>query len=95
MSALDDANNADAALVSAVGSPRRVHGDAGSVESHSIPDLIAASQYLAAVAATRLKRRGLRFNHLSPGGMVGRRAGELGGGNGNDGGFGIVGGFPG
>lgn len=38
--------------------PRRVSGDSGSMEQHSIPDQIAADKYKKEVAATQGTRRG-------------------------------------
>ena len=46
--------------------PKRVKGDMGEVEQHSLKDQIAADQYLAAKAAARTKKRGLRFTKLVP-----------------------------
>lgn len=60
------------AIVEALENPRRVSGDAGSVEGHSLPDLIAADKYLAAKAAASTRNRGLRFTKLIPDGTVGR-----------------------
>jgi len=73
MSAIDDAAAADAALVSALGGPQRVTGDAGSVEQFKLADLIAAHKYLASIAASTTRNRGLRFNKLTPDGTAGRR----------------------
>lgn len=43
----------DNAIEQAMVGPRRVSGETGSVESHSIPDLIAAKKHVAAqVGAT-------------------------------------------
>lgn len=68
MSADTDASNA--ALLGALAGPRRVTGDAGSVEQFSAADLIKIDQYLAAKAAASTRRRGLRFNRLIPDGAV-------------------------
>ncbi|MBL0920917.1 MAG: hypothetical protein IBJ10_02175 [Phycisphaerales bacterium] len=46
--------------------PRRAQGDAGSVESHSLPDQIAADRYLASKAASKRADRGLRFSRIAP-----------------------------
>jgi hypothetical protein len=46
--------------------PKRVKGDQGEVEQHSIRDQIEADRYLASKAATTGARRGLKFNRLIP-----------------------------
>jgi hypothetical protein len=50
--------------------PKRVRTDAGEVEAQSIQDQIAADKYLAAknavTASSTNRRRGLRFNQLTP-----------------------------
>lgn len=46
--------------------PSKVAGDAGSVEQHSPSEQIAADRYLASKEAAKSKRRGLRFNKLTP-----------------------------
>lgn len=89
-----NAENSVTALVNASLGPRRVQGDAGMVEQYSLKELIAVSQYLASIAAGKLRNRGLRFNKLVPPGTVERCAGELGGGTGNNDSWGITGGFP-
>lgn len=61
---LDDTIEANA------GGPRRVKGDQGEVEQHSLKDQIAADEYLAAKRAARQNRRGLRINKLSPPGAA-------------------------
>ena len=88
-----DTDTTNTALVNALSGPRRVTGDAGSVETHSITDLIKADQYLSAKAAGKLRNRGLRFNKLIPPGTVEGHAGQLGGGYGNFG-CGPGGGYP-
>ena len=45
---------------------KRATGDEGSVEQHSLPDMIATDKYLATKAAVRLRRRGVRFVRLIP-----------------------------
>jgi hypothetical protein len=60
------------ALAAAVGAPKRVRGDAGEVEQHSLADLLALRREFAAAAttATTTGRRGLRFNKLIPDGTT-------------------------
>jgi hypothetical protein len=48
--------------------PKRVKGDEGEMEQHSIPDQIAADKYDAAKTAVVKKHRGLRFTKLRAGG---------------------------
>ena len=47
--------------------PRKVEGDAGSVEQHSLRDQIAAERFLASQKATK-KGFPLRFFKIKPGG---------------------------
>jgi hypothetical protein len=53
-------------LATVAAGPKSVSGDAGSVVTHSIPDLIAASNYLMAIAAKNSPRRGVYFTRLIP-----------------------------
>lgn len=46
--------------------PAKATGDAGSVEQHSLAEQIEADRYLAAKAAMRDRRRGVRFSKLVP-----------------------------
>lgn len=50
--------------------PRRVQGDAGSVEQHSLQDLIAAERFLQSKKAMQRKGLGIRFTKISPDGTV-------------------------
>lgn len=65
-----DSTAVSAALVSAAQGPLKVAGDAGSVEQHTLDELIKADQYLAAKDAASKGRRGLRFTRLIPDGTV-------------------------
>ena len=47
-------------------SPRRVKGDSGEVEQHSLRDQIAADQYLASKNAMKKKGMGVVFKKLVP-----------------------------
>jgi hypothetical protein len=49
--------------------PKRVQGDAGSVEQHSLRDQIEAERFLAAKEATR-RGLGIRLVKLKPGGTT-------------------------
>ncbi|MDR1291282.1 MAG: hypothetical protein LBK06_08775 [Planctomycetaceae bacterium] len=51
-------------------SPKRVQGDAGSVEQHSLQDLIAAERFLQSKKAVQSKGLGIRFIKISPDGTV-------------------------
>jgi hypothetical protein len=50
--------------------PKKVQGDTGSMEQHSLADQIAADRYLAARQAVRAKGKGLRLTKLSPPGAA-------------------------
>lgn len=46
--------------------PRRIQGDEGEIEEHSIPDQIAADRYLSGAAAAEHGHRGMRFTKVRP-----------------------------
>lgn len=50
--------------------PKKVSGDAGSVEQHSLKDQIEADKYLAAKKAAQTKGLGIKLAKISPGGTV-------------------------
>ena len=50
--------------------PKRASGDAGSVEQHSLKDLIEADKHLAAKKASAAKGLGIKLAKISPGGTV-------------------------
>ena len=58
----------DAILENALG-PKKVSGDAGSVEQHSLSDQIAAERFLASKKATR-QGLGIRLVKLQPDGTT-------------------------
>lgn len=60
---------ADAIQENAQG-PKKVQGDAGTVESHSLPDQIAADRYLAAKRAAQSKGKGIVISKLIPPGAA-------------------------
>lgn len=64
--ACEDATAAADALTAAIAGPKRVKGDAGEVEQHPLPDLIAAEKYAASRCAGTSPRRGLRITKLIP-----------------------------
>ena len=61
------------AILEALAGPKAASGDAGSVESHSLKDLLAMQQALASGAAAQktTKNRGLRFSRFVPDGTTG------------------------
>lgn len=71
--ACENVQAAEDALLASLSTPAMVQGDAGTVQSRSISDLIAARNYLAAVCAASQGRSGLRFSRLIPDGTVQRR----------------------
>jgi len=50
--------------------PKKASGDAGSVEQHSLKDLIEADKHLAAKKAAKAKGLGIKLAKISPGGTV-------------------------
>ncbi len=50
--------------------PRRVQGDSGSVEQHSISEQIEADRYLASKQAARSANKGVRLTKLVPPGSA-------------------------
>jgi len=62
-------NLKDAILENALG-PKKVTGDAGSVEQHSLQDQIAAERFLASKKASRKPGLGIRLTKLSPDGTT-------------------------
>ena len=50
--------------------PKRVTGDAGSVEQHSLKDQIEAERFLASKEATKRPGLGIRLTKLAPDGTV-------------------------
>ena len=50
--------------------PKKAHGDAGSVEQHSLPDQIAADRYLASKKAVRARGKGIVISKLVPPGAA-------------------------
>lgn len=51
--------------------PKRVSGDAGSVEQHSLKDQIEADKFLESKKASRAKGLGIKLVKLSPPGGAG------------------------
>lgn len=65
----DSSNLKDAILENALG-PKKVSGDAGSVEQHSLTDQIAAERFLQSKKASRKPGLGIRLTKLSPDGTT-------------------------
>ena len=68
----DDEIAVSTALVNAASGPLRVASDAGSVEQHSLDELITADRYVSGKAAASQGRRGIRITRLVPDGTVQR-----------------------
>jgi hypothetical protein len=62
-------NLKDAILEHALG-PKKVTGDAGSVEQHSLPDQIAAERFIESKKASRKQGLGIKLTKLSPDGTT-------------------------
>jgi hypothetical protein len=63
-------SNLQEVILESATNPKRVQGDAGSVEQHSLQDLIAAARFLESKKAMQGRGLGLRFTKLSPDGTV-------------------------
>ena len=50
--------------------PRRVQGDSGSVEQHSLQDQIAAERFLQSKKAAQKQGLGIKLTKLSPDGTI-------------------------
>lgn len=50
--------------------PKKVTGDSGSVEQHSLSEQIAAAKHLASQKAVQSKGLGIKLTKLSPDGTV-------------------------
>lgn len=57
-------NDLNEAIAENAAGPKRVQGDSGSVEQHSLADQVGAAKHLAADDATAKPHRGLRFTKL-------------------------------
>lgn len=68
--ACDDADTISDALIAAAAGPKRVSGDAGSVEQYGLAELIEAEKYQRSKCASSSANRGLRFTKLVPPGTV-------------------------
>ena len=61
------------AIMQTLAGPKAASGDAGSVESHSLRDLLEMQRFLSAGAAggATTRNRGLRFSRFMPDGTTG------------------------
>ena len=58
------------AILETASGPKKVSGDAGSVEQHSISDLIEADKYLASKEAAKGKGLGIKLSKIEPDGTL-------------------------
>ena len=58
------------ALLESASGPKKVSGDAGSVEQHSISDLIEADKYLASKEAAKGRGIGIKLSKLETDGTL-------------------------
>jgi hypothetical protein len=65
--------NLEQAIADNAAGPKRAQGDSGSVEQHSLKDVVDADRYLASKEAAKRRDRGIRMSRLAPPG-----AGEMG-----------------
>lgn len=68
--ACDDADTISDAISAAAAGPKKVTGDAGSVEQFGLAELIEAEKYQRSKCAATNAGRGLRFTKLVPPGAV-------------------------
>lgn len=64
-------NNLENVITDAAAAPKKLVGDQGTVEQHSIKELIEADRYLAAKNAAKSKTFGIRFIKLRGPGAIG------------------------
>ncbi len=57
-------------LLETASGPKKVSGDAGSVEQHAISDLIAADKYLASKEAAKGRGLGIKLARIEPDGTT-------------------------
>jgi hypothetical protein len=61
---------AQSVLAENAAGPKKVQGDAGSVEQHSLRDQIAAERFLQSQKAVERKGFPIRFHKIKPGGTT-------------------------
>lgn len=57
-------------LLETASGPKKVSGDAGSVEQHSISDLIEADKYLSSKEAAKGRGIGIKLSKIEPDGTT-------------------------
>ncbi len=57
-------------LLETASGPKKVSGDAGSVEQHAISDLIAADKYLSSKEAAKGRGIGIKLSKIEPDGTL-------------------------
>ena len=67
---MTQAEDIESAVAANAQGPARFSGDLGTSEQHSLPDQIAAAQFVAANAGVKNKNRGLRFTKMQAPGTV-------------------------
>lgn len=60
------ANDVEKAVEESVSQPKRVKGDSGEIEQHSLTDQIEVAKFVASTAAVKKKPFGLRRAKLIP-----------------------------
>jgi hypothetical protein len=60
----------ESAIETNAAGPKKAAGDDGSMEQHSLPDLIAADEHLANKTASRRSKLPIRVGKFIPGGTV-------------------------
>jgi hypothetical protein len=58
------------ALIENAQNPKKVSGDAGSLEQHALKDQIEAEKFLQSKKAAAGKNLGIRFVKIAPGGGI-------------------------
>jgi hypothetical protein len=66
----DNLISIDEVILDSAKNPKRVQGDAGSVEQHSLQDLIAVERFLASKKAANNTGIGIRLIKISPDGST-------------------------
>lgn len=63
-----DFSELEKTILETASGPKKVSGDAGSVEQHSISDLIKADKYLASKEAAKGHGLGIKLSKIEPDG---------------------------
>lgn len=62
--------NLDQAIADNAAGPAKASGDSGSVEQHSLKDVMDADRYLASKNAMKRRDRGIRMSRIAPPGAA-------------------------